>query len=157
MRMRYFGDSYDIVKKSLLFWLRRFGNWSVHPMFTEPVSAIDVAAFEVFLDATIISTEVLTPGTSRPKYLSCGLTCGHLLLDPDTGLQMQPKLGRRAQEYLFSSELIWLVEGRPSALTIVFDKSIGRGRNGYIWSRSCDSFRKMEFLDAPTFLTHLSF
>jgi len=38
MRMRYFGDSYDIVKQSLLRWLQSFGPWSVLPMFTEPVS-----------------------------------------------------------------------------------------------------------------------
>jgi len=45
MRMRYFGDSYDIVKQSLLRWLRPLGEWSVHPMFTEPVSPGKVALF----------------------------------------------------------------------------------------------------------------
>ena len=35
MRMDIFGDSYHNVKKSLLRWLKRFGDWSVHPMFTE--------------------------------------------------------------------------------------------------------------------------
>ena len=51
MRMRYFGDSYDIVKQSLLRWLRTLGDWSAHPMFTEAVSDADVAAFETLLGA----------------------------------------------------------------------------------------------------------
>jgi hypothetical protein len=37
MKLRYFGDSYDIVKKSMLAWLSPFGKWQTHPMFTEVV------------------------------------------------------------------------------------------------------------------------
>ena len=58
MRMRYFGDSYDIVKQSLLRWLRPLGEWSVHPMFTEPVSSADVSAYETLLSANVVSTPV---------------------------------------------------------------------------------------------------
>jgi hypothetical protein len=36
--MRYFGDSYDIVKQSLIRWLADFGQWSAHPMFPEGVA-----------------------------------------------------------------------------------------------------------------------
>jgi hypothetical protein len=49
MRMSYFGDSYDSVKQSLLRWLRPFGEWSIHPMFTEGVSAANVSGFEQFI------------------------------------------------------------------------------------------------------------
>lgn len=38
MKLQYFGDSYDIVKKSLICWLSEFGPWVTHPMFTEDVS-----------------------------------------------------------------------------------------------------------------------
>jgi hypothetical protein len=37
MKLQYFSDSYDIVKKSLIAWLA--GNWAVHPMFTEQVES----------------------------------------------------------------------------------------------------------------------
>jgi hypothetical protein len=125
--MRYFGDSYDIVKQSLLRWLGDFGQWSVHPMFTEKVSQADVAAFEALLGAKVVSTEILTLDSDRLSYLSCGSSCSNLFLDPDTGLRMRPTRGVRAPEYLFASELIRLAEQRPTSLTVVFDQSVGRG------------------------------
>jgi hypothetical protein len=128
MRMRYFGDSYDIVKQAILRWLRDFGGWSAHPMFTEAVTETDVTALASLLGARIISTEVFTRDTNRQAYLACGRSCGHLFLDPDTGLRMRPTRGVRAPEYLFGGELLRLAEQRPSSLTIVFDQSIGRGR-----------------------------
>jgi hypothetical protein len=127
MRIRYFGDSYDIVKQSLLRWLRTFGEWSVHPMFTEIVSQTDAAALEMLLDAKIVSTEVLTLDTNRSVYLASGASCGHLFLDPDTGLRMRPTRGAHAPQYLFAAELQRLVEQRPDSLTVVFDQSVGRG------------------------------
>src|SRR2546429_1762795 len=127
MRISYLGDSYDIVKQSLLGWLRPLGEWSVHPMFTEPVSSAEVAAFESLLSAKIVSTEVLTLDTERAAYFSCGLSCGHLFLDPDTGLRMRPTRGVRAPEFLFASEVVYLAERRPDSLTLVFDQSVGRG------------------------------
>jgi hypothetical protein len=127
MRIRYFGDSYDIVKQSLLRWLRTFGGWSVHPMFTEMVSQADVAAFELLLDAKFVSTEVLTLDTNRSAYLACGSSCGHLLLDPDTGLRIRPTRGAHAPRYVFAAELQRLVEQRPESLTVVFDQCVGRG------------------------------
>ncbi len=127
MRMRYFGDSYDIVKQSLLRWLRRFGEWSAHPMFTESVTPADVAAFEALLGAKVVSTEVLTLDTDRLAYFSCAASCGNLFLDPDTGLRMRSTRGVRAPEYLFASELVRISEQRPKSLTLVFDQSVGRG------------------------------
>ena len=44
MRMRFIGDSYYIVKQSLLHWMAYCGTWAVHPMFTEPVSRDSVEA-----------------------------------------------------------------------------------------------------------------
>ena len=127
MRMRYFGDSYDIVKQSLIRWLSDFGPWSAHPMFTEAVTAADVSAFESLLGVKVVSTEVLTLDTDRSAYLACGSACGHLFLDPDTGLRMRPTRGVRAPEYLFAGELLRLAEARPTSLTVVFDQSVGRG------------------------------
>src|ERR1039458_1241950 len=41
MNSEKLGDSYDIVKRALLCWLRDFGEWSVQPMFTDAVSVPD--------------------------------------------------------------------------------------------------------------------
>ena len=126
--MRYFGDSYDIVKQSLLRWLRRFGGWSVHPMFTEVVSPSETAAFEKFLGAKVASTDVLTNGTDRNAYFACGYSCGNLFLDPDTGLKLKDTRGVRAPQYLFARELNRITAERRGYLTVVFDQSIARGQ-----------------------------
>ena len=128
MHMKYFGDSFDIVKMSLIGWLQCYGEWSVHPMFTETPADGDVRAFEEFLGARIISTEVLTSATDRENYLSCTTACGNLFLDPDTGIKLKPTTGKRAPEYLFAAELVRIAHSRPKALTLVFGKSLPRGQ-----------------------------
>jgi len=60
MRESYFGDSYDVVKQSLLRWLQPFGDWEVHPMFSVPASSAFISAFGTFLNAKVISEDVLT-------------------------------------------------------------------------------------------------
>jgi hypothetical protein len=127
MRIRYLGDSYDIVKQSLLRWLKGFGEWSVHPMFTEPWAQSDVSVFELLLDAKVISTEILRVDTDRSAYLACCSSCGHLFLDPDTGLRMRTSGGADAPKFLFAAELEKLAKQRPDRLTLVFDQSVQRG------------------------------
>ncbi|MDP2824367.1 MAG: hypothetical protein Q8O52_17015 [Sulfuritalea sp.] len=127
MHMRYFGDSYDIVKLSLINWLRHLGDWSVHPMLTESATADEIAAFERFLGAHVVSSDVLTTTTHRLSYLTCATECDHLFLDPDTGLKMKSTMSAKAPEYLFASEFDYLIKSRPSSLTLLFDQSLQRG------------------------------
>lgn len=127
MRISYFGDSYDIVKQSLLRWLGEFGEWRVHPMFTEAVMHTDVVAFESLLSVKVVSTDILTVDSDRAAYLACGSFCGHLFLDPDKGLRMRRVGGKEAPKYVFGNELRWLAEQRPDSLTMVFDQSVPRG------------------------------
>jgi hypothetical protein len=128
MHMKHFGDSYDIVKQSLIRWLGEFGSWSVHPMLTESASAPQLAAFERFLGARVICAEVLTTATDRGSYLSCPSNCGNLFLDPDTGISLrESRLRKPKTEYLFASELRRVIEERPEDLTLVFDQSLARG------------------------------
>jgi hypothetical protein len=49
MKLEKFGDSYDIVKHSLLRWLAPSGTWVALPMFTEKVDPTDSDAFSQFL------------------------------------------------------------------------------------------------------------
>ena len=127
MRMSYFGDSYDVVKQSLLRWLGALGKWSVHPMFTEFVSPADVSALETLLGAKVIATSKLTIDTNRVAYFSCVNSCGNLFLDPNTGLRLQSTRGICAPDYLFADDLVRLAEQRPTSLSVVFDQSVARG------------------------------
>jgi len=70
MKLSYFGDSYDIVKRSLLQWLSPFGPWKAHPMFTEPVDSLETKALSRFLGVPFVSEEVLRAGCDHPAYFS---------------------------------------------------------------------------------------
>jgi len=128
MRLEHFGDSYDIVKKSLLQWLSRFGPWAAHPMFTHPTNAAEAEAFSRFLGVPLVATDVLDTVCDRAHYFASCHECHSLLLDPDTAVRLEAIEGRRAPEFIFSKELIDLANVRPQALTLTFDQSPTRGR-----------------------------
>lgn len=127
MKFKYFGDSYDVVKKSLIAWLCEFGGWYAHPMFTEPVTPDQSALFARFLDAKLVSAEELTPRTDRAAYFSSCLSAGNLFLDPDTGIRLVPRRDSKSINYVFGPELIELNHARPESLMLVFDQSYSRG------------------------------
>jgi len=131
MRLKYLGDSYDVVKQSLLRWLHVFGAWSVLPMFTETVTAEEVEQYALFLGASVVSASVLTSVTDRTAYFLPAAGCGHLLLDPNTGLRLSQPTGHRnrvdSSNFVFAGELVSLSEQRMNSLTLTFDQSLGRG------------------------------
>jgi len=127
MKLQYFGDSYDIVKKSMIAWLWEFGPWVTHPMFTEEFDAESAAALSRLLDTPLLSKEFLTPQTGRTEYFSSCLTAGNLFLDPDTGVCLEPRRGKTSVNYVFADELVDLCHARPNALTLIFDQSYSRG------------------------------
>ena len=124
MRMSYFGDSYDFVKRSLLECFGELGKWAVVPMFTEAVEANSANELQLFLGAPLISTAVLT-NENRYSYLKSAAIDQHLFIDPNTGLRLKEG-GRNSLNYLFASELLLLAEQRGRFLTMVFDQSLGR-------------------------------
>jgi hypothetical protein len=127
MKPSYFGDSYDIVKRSLLQWLSPFGPWKAHPMFTEPVSSFEAEALSSFLGVPLVSDEVLRVGCDRRAYFQPCFRCESLFLDPDTGIRLKPTRPGKAIKYIFASELADLVNARPRQLTLVFDQALARG------------------------------
>ncbi len=128
MHPRFLGDSYDIVKQSLLRWLGTVGPWSVHPMFAEAATAAEVEAFEHLLGASVVSRAVLGPETDRRAYFESARECEkHLFLDPDTGVALGKKPRRASPLYLFGDELVDIAHARPQLLTLVFDQSVARG------------------------------
>ena len=126
MRAQFFGDSYDIIKRSFIAWLSLFGPWSAHPMFTEAVAAKDARRFARFLGANLLSVELLTPDTDRESYFSSCRRAGNLFLDPDTGVRLASCGGARSARYVFgpsscrSSELV-----RGSSLSSSTRPSLG--------------------------------
>jgi hypothetical protein len=125
---RFLGDSYDVVKQSLLGWLGAMGLWSVHPMYAEAPTPRDVEAFEYLLGVSVVSRAVLGPGTDRRAYFEPARKCeAHLFLDPDTGVALGKKPRRELPSYLFADELVEIAQARPHLLTLVFDQSVGRG------------------------------
>ena len=77
--------------------------------------------------AKIVSANVLEPGIDRSLYFEGASSCGHLFVDPNTGVCLKEVRGKKAPQYLFASELLRLANQRPEHLTMVFDQSLGRG------------------------------
>jgi hypothetical protein len=128
MHPRFLGDSYDIVKQSLLRWLGTIGPWSVDPMYAEQVTPSDVDAFEYLLGAPVVSRAILRPDTDRRAYFESARKCEtHLFLDPDIGLALGKRPRREAPSYLFVDELVEIAQARPHLLALVFDQSVARG------------------------------
>jgi hypothetical protein len=88
MNLKHFGDSYDIVKKSRIQWLSRFGPWAAHPMFTHDVTEAESAAFSCFLGIKLVSTAVLSRDGARQAYVAACGTSRSIFLDPDTGVRL---------------------------------------------------------------------
>jgi len=124
---RHFGDSYDIVKRSLLQWLSPFGPWSAHPMFTHEVTAEEAAAFSRLLGVPVVSTETLLPHSDRRKYLAACEGHRSVFLDPDTGVRLHRREPRRSTEFVFAGELVDLTTVCANGLVLVFEQSVARG------------------------------
>lgn len=127
MHLKHFGDSYDIVKKSMLGWLSGLGPWAAHPMFTHAVTDAEAQAFARFLGVPVMSTAVLDATTDRNVYLEPVGQWNSLFLDPDTGVRLRREFGRRAPEFLFAEELARLALRHPSGVIMAFDQSLPRG------------------------------
>ena len=128
MKPSYLGDSYDIVKQSLLRWLGIMGTWATLPMFTEPVSSQQADDFALLIGTRLLSIDHLTKDTNRVTYLAPASECHeHVFLDPDTGIRLKSARGKKAPFYIFGPELIEIVQARSNKLVMVFDQSLARG------------------------------
>lgn len=127
MRMQFFGDSYDVVKRFLIRTIAPDAKWVAYPMFTHPVTADDVAGFEAFLGVTVASADALSESTDRANHLLALTDHQHVFLDPDTGIRLKPSNGVDGTKYVFGPELITLCEQSPNRILLVFDQSVPRG------------------------------
>ena len=130
MKLRYLGDSYDLVKRDLLTWLKPLGTWRVHPMFTEPFCAEKITCYKKLLGVRrLITDKVLPPRPQRRAYIELAQKHkhGNVLFDPNTGLKIEGT-GADARSFLCIDELLASAHARPKALTAVFDQSLGHGK-----------------------------
>ena len=93
MRLEFFGDSYDIVKRALIQWLAPLGQWHVQPLFTDDVSQQQATTFARFLGARLIEPfQARTPAEYKAALDGCK-GVGNLLVDPDVGVSL-PRPGK---------------------------------------------------------------
>ena len=157
MRLKHFGDSYDIVKQSFLRWLSPLGPWSAHPMFTETVSDAGAAAFAALIGVPLVTTRVLNAAVDRNDYFAVAEACEHhLFLDPDTGVQLKVTRNCKARAYVFGAELVRVAQSRPERLTLVFDQSLARGREREGLSEKL-AFLSEHGIHGVTYKSHASF
>ena len=126
MHLKYFGDSYDIVKRFLLATLGDPGRWSVQPMFVEKVDSEDARRFATFIGARLCGKTSAATVASRTEAMASSKTAEHLFLDPDTGVKLVPMPKTPSSAHLYGAEVIDLVNARPAFLTAVYDQSLLR-------------------------------
>jgi hypothetical protein len=157
MNPKFLGDSYDIVKQSLLRWLGPFGTWATHPMFTESVSRAQAETFSRLLGTRLLSHDILTQTTDRDVYLTPARdSSDHVFLDPDTGIRPKPTGGMKAPRYLFGAELVLIANARPEKLTLVFDQALGRGDERSQLQAKLDDFARQGVLGIA-YVSHACF
>ena len=127
MRMDYFGDSYDIIKKFIVKSIAPNADWITLPMFTDEVSSKDIKSIEQFLHVRIISKINLTNTPDREKYFADAANHRHIFIDPDIGISIKKHYGAISINYVFGPELVTLCNQNPERLLLVFDQSIQRG------------------------------
>jgi hypothetical protein len=156
MHLKHFGDSYDIVKKSILQWLGPFGPWAAHPMFTHDVSADEGEQFSKFLGVPLVSLERLRPDSTRQAYFSACGDCRSVFLDPSTGVRLHRRGGSRSPEFVFGDELVAIASARPEGLVLAFDQSLPRGREVGEILKKLAHFRD-QGLQGFAYVSHASF
>ena len=133
MNSEMFGDSYDIVKQSLLRWLKGKGKWAVFPMFTDDNPG-QYAEEYFYLLGLPSAPAVRFNRSENPNWIAEPMRCQHhLFIDPDTGVREEfPKSSGDPNNYLLLHELAQIAnaDGRKKRLTLVFDQSIERDEPG---------------------------
>ncbi len=156
MRMQFFGDSYDVVKRFLLRTVAPEAKWTAFPMFTHEVAAGDIASFKAFLGVRVASPHAITGSTDRAAHLSAAANHRHIFLDPDTGVKLKPFNGASAVKYVFGPELVSLCKQDRNRLLLVFDQSVPRGNERKAVAAKLTYFRE-NGLQGFAYLSHACF
>ena len=141
MRIQFFGDSYDVVKRFLIRSIAPESECVAFPMFTHKVTPEEVKAFEAFLGVQVVSSTPLSTTTDRAQHLAAIAKHCHIFLDPDTGIKLIPSNSADSVKYIFASELVSLCQKSPTRLLLVFDQSVPRGAERKAIEKKLSHFR----------------
>jgi len=155
VRIEFFGDSYDVVKRFLLATLDADGMWAAFPMFTHEPTRAELVAFESFVGVRVLDPLALP--APRVGYFGAAGNSTRLLLDPDTGVRLDRFGGKASASYVFADEVVDLSHALPGRMTVVFDQSYSRAEPQETQLR-----RKLVHLSAAgvtgfAYLSHASF
>lgn len=153
MHPDYLGDSYDLVKHTLLRWLGSTGQWALHPMLRSTFNEGFITSYERLVGARTITQQPIPSGRSREAHLHLADAHRNVLFDPDTGLKSG---GRRTRKHLMAEELLRVARARPNWLTIIFDQSLSRGQQQEALACKVRSFRRRR-LPAFGYFSHACF
>ena len=152
MRMCYFGDSYDIVKKFLIHSLAPDAEWVVFPMFSHQVKSGDIQAFEEFLGIQVISKSVITKDNRIDSLASLG-HYQHIFIDPDIGISLKPS---NSVKHISGPELVNICHEGRNRLLLVFDQSFNRGKMDEEIAEKLSYFKKQNIYGF-TYRSHACF
>lgn len=130
MNQEKFGDSYDMVKRSLLGWLSSQGAWAVHPMFTDddPAGYRDDYCHLLGVDSGRLVFPGTITGVNREDWLEPAEKCEHhLFIDPDTGVPLTARgKSKVLHQYLLYADLVDIAKAdiRKDKLTLIYDQSV---------------------------------
>ena len=158
MKPTFFGDSHDMAKRQIMQWLAPNEIWAAHPMwyYKRP----EPAAYHPFLDRykTALNVRIVDRESGvRKEFLEAAQACEeHLLLDPDTGLQIDD---RRLSTHVAISEFIQIVKrsNRQCKLTLIYDHSSYRdAQYGDIWEQTKERLTRLyrAKVHAVTYMAH---
>lgn len=121
MRMQFFGNSYDVVKRFLLRSLEPSADWAAFPMFTDRATTADVTAFESFLNVKVVEPAPFTESTNRANHFAALAQHRNIFLDPDTGIKLKAVEGPESMKYVFAPD-------SPRDQWLILSSSSRRGR-----------------------------
>ena len=97
------------------------------PKDSETIDQAFLEKFSQFLDVSILEPESPDDLKDRNALIKvASLSKDHLLLDPDTGLSINPKPRDRGLRHVTVEELVTIANARKGKLTLVFDQSVDR-------------------------------
>ena len=140
--IEFFADSYQYAHRVLLETIAQRSKWTVHPMMfrsgcecrgtphrcpNEPGGGLDINHYATFLG---LRREQVLPRDQQAEPLGWETLvddvhgCEYLFLDPDTGIDLEGRQGRR--KHIRATDLVTIARQEGRLLVLVFEHSYKR-------------------------------
>ena len=165
MNPKFFGDSYDFVKRCIIVGLAPANEWAIHPMYldyrAQPFDPTFARRYADFLGIHLLQGDVYARGLVRNVASAWP---HHVFLDPDTGLRIpiaRPPGGWN--KYVGMDEFARVAGAlrlRQHQLTMIYDQSYARAnpetRNRQVEAK-LNILRDCYGLHAVAYVSHVVF